>query len=96
MNALCSQKVWDLSSELTWQHAFSVSGVTLAANRDQNPGKLTVGAYPRVRRLGLFTTKSAFDKKPQLKTCGGFFLPDSRRLELPTLGITSQIFVEKF
>ena len=46
MNSLCCQKVWDLSSELTWQHAFSVSGVTLAANRDQNPGKLTVGAYP--------------------------------------------------
>ena len=46
MNALCCQKVWDLSSELTWQHAFSVSGVTLTPNWDQNPGKLTVGAYP--------------------------------------------------
>ena len=46
MNALCCQKVWDLFSGLTWQHAFSVLGVTLAANQEPNPGKLTVGAYP--------------------------------------------------
>jgi hypothetical protein len=39
MNALCCQKVWDPSSALTWQHAFSVSGVTLAANRLPKPGK---------------------------------------------------------
>ena len=51
MNALCCQKVWDLSSELTWQHAFSVSSITLAANWDQNPGKITVGAYPCVYGL---------------------------------------------
>jgi hypothetical protein len=29
---------------------FLLSGVTLAANQEPNPGKLTVGAYPRVRR----------------------------------------------
>ena len=48
MNALCCQKVWDLSSAFTWQHAFSVSGVTLAANQLPNLGKLTVGVYPSV------------------------------------------------
>ena len=39
MNALCCQKVWDLSSALTWQHVFSVSGVTLAKTWGPNAAK---------------------------------------------------------
>ena len=32
-------KVWDLSSVLMWQHAFSVSGVMLAGTWDPKPAK---------------------------------------------------------
>ena len=68
MNALCCQTVWDLSSALTWQHAFSVSGVTLAANREPNPGELTVGAYACVCYL-IHTKAIAFIYRHKEKKC---------------------------
>ena len=51
MNPLGCQKVWDLSGVLMWQHAFSVSGVTLAANREPNPNGKTHSWCVSLREL---------------------------------------------
>ena len=67
------KKVWDPSSALTWQHAFSVSGVTLAANRLPKPGKTH---SRRVSQCCAFTNNSESQEAHsirifQVETCRG-------------------------